>query len=137
MHKAFGPTYPRDKGGSAVDTAVAFLLPPFAPTTDDDVLAAWQDAPATMARAGGGLAPGAGWKQDGISWTPTTTVFALTAAGVGEDDTAVAWLRWVDSHRTETGSIPEKVLFDGSPAQLAPLAWSSANVLLTLTHLDN
>ena len=131
----FGPTFPREQGGSQVDTAVSFLLPPFARTADAAVLAAWQDAPATMSRAGGGLAPGAGWKQDGISWTPTTTVFAMTAAALGEDETAVAWLRWVDAHRTETGSIPEKVLFDGSPAQLAPLAWSNANVLLALTYL--
>lgn len=132
----FGPDFPRVLGGSEVDTAVAFLLPPFAATVADDVLAAWRAAPTAMARAGGGLAPGAGWKQDGISWTPTTTVFALTAAAAGEDDTAVGWLRWVDAHRTTTGSIPEKVLFDGSPAQLAPLAWSSANVLLALTYLE-
>ncbi|SDC83069.1 hypothetical protein SAMN05216410_2344 [Sanguibacter gelidistatuariae] len=133
----FGPNFPRDLGGSKVDTAVAFLLPPFAETADDDVLAAWAAAPEAMARAGGGLAPGAGWKQDGISWTPTTTVFALTAAALGEDDKAIGWLRWVDAHRTTTGSIPEKVLFDGSPAQLAPLAWSSANVLLALTYLGD
>ncbi len=133
---AFGPSFPREKGGSAVDTAVAFLLPPFAATADDDVLTAWRAAPATMARAGGGLAPGAGWKQDGISWTPTTSVFAMTAACSQESEAALGWLRWVDSHRTTTGSIPEKVLFDGSPAQLAPLAWSSANVLLALSCLD-
>ena len=136
VHDKFGPSYPRDKGGSQADTAVAFLLPPFAERADDDVLAAWQAAPASMARAGGGLAPGAGWKQDGISWTPTTTVFAMTAACTGEDAVALDWLRWTDSHRTETGSIPEKVLFDGSPAQLAPLAWSSANVLVALSCLD-
>ena len=133
--KAFGPTFPRERGGSAVDTAVAFLLPPFAETADADVLAAWRAAPSSMARAGGGLAPGAGWKQDGISWTPTTTVFAMTAACSQERESALGWLRWVDSHRTTTGSIPEKVLSDGSPAQLAPLAWSSANVLLALTCL--
>lgn len=133
---AFGPSFPREKGGSAVDTAVAFLLPPFAATTDDDVLAAFRAAPATMARAGGGLAPGASWKQDGISWTPTTSVFAMAAACTQEEDAALEWLRWLDSHRSPTGSIPEKVLFDGSPAQLAPLAWSSANVLLALTCLD-
>ena len=136
VKEAFGPTFPREKGGSAVDTAVAFLLPPFTQTPDDAVLAAWRAAPSSMARAGGGLAPGAGWKQDGISWTPTTTVFAMTAACSQEHESALGWLRWVDSHRTTTGSIPEKVLFDGSPAQLAPLAWSSANVLLALTCLD-
>lgn len=140
VHDAFAPGYGRYLGGSSVDTAVAFLLPPFLPVTADEVpravLAAWETAPARMARPAGGLAPGTSWKRDGISWTPTTSVFALASAGMGDETGAVRWLTWLDDHRTTLGSIPEKVLFDGSPAQLAPLAWSSANVLLTLVLLD-
>lgn len=140
VHEAFAPGYGRYRGGSSVDTAVAFLLPPFLPVTADevprDVLSAWESAPARMARPGGGLAPGTSWKRDGISWTPTTSVFALASAGLGDETGAVRWLTWLDDHRTILGSIPEKVLYDGSPAQLAPLAWSSANVLLTLDLLD-
>ena len=39
---------------------------------------------AAMARPAGGLAPGAAWKRDGISWTPQTSLYALTAAVNGE-----------------------------------------------------
>jgi GH15 family glucan-1,4-alpha-glucosidase len=34
-----------------------------------------------------------------------------------------------------TGSFPEKVLHDGSPAGTAPLVWTSATVLLALGAL--
>lgn len=141
VHDEFAPGYGRYRGGSSVDTAVAFLLPPFQPVTAAEVpravLTAWEEAPVRMARPAGGLAPGTSWKRDGISWTPTTSVFALASAGMGDETGAVRWLTWLDDHRTTLGSIPEKVLFDGSPAQLAPLAWSSANVLLTLALLDD
>lgn len=145
VHEEFSPGYGRFLGGSSVDTAVAFLLPPFLPAPADgiprEVLDAWDAAPAQMGRPAGGLAPGTSWKRDGISWTPTTSVFALAAAGLasaGVDDVdgAERWLSWLDDHRTTLGSIPEKVLADGAPAQLAPLGWSSANVLLALVLLD-
>lgn len=140
VHEDFSPGFGRYRGGSSVDTAVAFLLPPFLPVTADevprDVLTAWENAPVRMARPAGGLAPGTSWKRDGISWTPTTSVFALASAGLGDRPAAVRWLTWLDDHRTSLGSIPEKVLYDGSPAQLAPLAWSSASVLMTLVLLD-
>lgn len=136
----FGPGYGRyptgrKVGGAEADTAAAFLMEPFMSPLPG-VHAAWESTSIALAMPAGGLTPGAGWAKDGISWTPTTTVFALTAAAAGEDDAAVRWLRWVDQHRTPLGSIPEKVLHDGAPAQVAPLAWSSANVLLTLALLD-
>ena len=145
VHDEFSPGYGRFLGGSSVDTAVAFLLPPFLPAPADgvprDLLDAWHAAPAQMGRPGGGLAPGTSWKRDGISWTPTTSVFALASAGlasagIDDADGAERWLSWLDDHRTTLGSIPEKVLADGAPAQLAPLGWSSANVLLALVLLD-
>ena len=40
-----------------------------------------------------------------------------------------------DAHRTSAGALPEKVLADGSPAAVAPLAWTAATVLLTLDRL--
>lgn len=131
----FGPTYPRRLGGAEQDTAVAFLMPPFAPE-DEEVVRAWEDAAEAMARPAGGLAPGAGWKRDGVSWTPTTAVFALTAAASGRVDEAQARLDWIDAHRTSRGAIPEKVLWDGSPSAVAPLAWTGSLVLLTLDELD-
>ena len=47
----------------------------------------------------------------------------------------MAWLDWLDRHRTPAGSFPEKVLADGRPASVAPLAWTAAAVLLTADTL--
>lgn len=132
---AFGPTYPRRLGGTAQDTAVAFLMPPFAPL-DDEVRLAWASAARAMGRPAGGLAPGTAWKKDGISWTPTTAVFALTAAASGDVAGATERLDWLDQHRTVRGALPEKVLWDGSPSAVAPLGWTASLVLLTLDELD-
>ena len=84
-----------------------------------------------MARPAGGLAPGGSWRRDGISWTNATATYALTAAAVGERQSAQGWLGWLDRHRTPAGSFPEKVLADGRPASVAPLAWTAAAVVLT------
>lgn len=131
----FAPDFGRYPGEDLQDTAVAFLMPPFAPP-DRAVEAAWRSAATAMARPAGGLAPGAAWRTDGVSWTPTTALFALTAAASGDRATAVAWLTWLDAHRTTLGALPEKVLGDGSPSAVAPLAWTCALVLLTLDELD-
>ncbi|HRA50328.1 glycoside hydrolase family 15 [Actinotalea sp.] len=133
--REFAPDYPRRHGGATTDTAVAFLMPPFAPL-DPQVQAAWLAAAPTMTRSGGGLAPGSDWKPDGISWTPSTAVFALTAAASGDVDQATDRLDWLAEHTTPRGSLPEKVLWDGSPASAAPLAWTASLVLLTLDELD-
>lgn len=132
---AFGPAYPRRFGGDAQDTAVAFLMPPFAPL-DDEVRIAWASAARAMSRPAGGLAPGTAWKKDGISWTPTTAVFALTAAASGDVVGATERLDWLDTHRTVRGALPEKVLWDGSPSAVAPLGWTASLVLLALDELD-
>jgi GH15 family glucan-1,4-alpha-glucosidase len=63
-------------------------------------------------------------------------MFALTAAASGDQGRAEAWLGWLDSHRTALGSLPEKVLWDGSPSAVAPLAWTCALTLLALDALD-
>jgi GH15 family glucan-1,4-alpha-glucosidase len=61
---------------------------------------------------------------------------AYVAAGSGRPDLARGWLTWLDAHRTAYGSLPEKVTRSGLPAGPAPLLWTSALVLLTLTELD-
>lgn len=135
LRAGFGPNgYPRELGGRERDAAVAFLLPPYALATDD-TLVAFHAARRELARPAGGLAPGAGWKRDGISWTPETALFALAAASVGEVDRSTALLDWVAAHRTAGGSLPEKVLADGRPAAVAPLAWTAALVLLAAAEL--
>jgi glucoamylase len=137
IHEQFGRDgYPRPLGGSRRDTAVAFLLPPFTHSIDLQVVDAWRMAAREMRRPAGGLAPGAGWKQDGISWTAETAIFAMTAAAIGERTTAERWLEWLDKHRTTHGALPEKVLADGSPAAVAPLAWTAAAVILTAAQLE-
>ena len=130
--------YPRRLGGRAgsVDLGVAFLLPPFADIVDPQAYARFEAAPAALARPAGGLAPGGSWKRDGVSWTPTTATWALVAAGSGDREQAVSRLTWLEAHRTPEGSLPEKVLADGRPAAVAPLAWTAAAVVLTADVLS-
>ncbi|WP_053370228.1 hypothetical protein [Cellulosimicrobium cellulans] len=140
VERSFGSQgYPRHVTGGARDASTAFVLPPFQPEPLAGADVAWRASVTEMLRPAGGLAPGAGWREDGISWTPQTTLYALTAASSSEpEDVADAeeWLQWVDDHRTASGAIPEKVLADGSPAAVAPLSWSSALVVLALVELD-
>lgn len=128
--------YPRHIKGGPSDTATAFVLPPFVSKPLDGAEDAWQLSTDLMERPAGGLAPGGSWKQDGVSWTPETAIYALAAAHLGHNDQARTWLTWLDDHRTTSGAIPEKVLADGSPAAVAPLSWTNATVLLALTALD-
>lgn len=135
----FGPGgYQRYATSGGVDAAVCFLLAPIADVADRaPVVAAWQRYQTDARRAGGGLAPGAGWRDDGISWTPETALVALTAAHLGDRATAERWLAWLDDHRTAWGSLPEKVLPDGAPAGPAPLTWTAAAVVLTVLALGD
>lgn len=89
-----------------------------------------------LARPAGGIAPGAAWREDGISWTPSTSLLALGLARAGHAEQAKETLHWLAEHRTGAGSLPEKVLHDGRPASVAPLSWTAANVLLALDALS-
>lgn len=136
IHSRFGVDgYPRHLGGADRCTSVAFLMPPYVPDSPPAVFEAFDLARTELRRPAGGLAPGAGWKRDGISWTPETAAFAMAAAGSGRQDYARTTLRWLADHRTAVGSLPEKVLHDGSPAAVAPLAWTAANVVLAVDAL--
>lgn len=135
---AFGPDdYPRHRDGSLSDAATAFALPPFQPTALHGAEDAWRASIAPMTRPAGGIAPGAGWRDDGISWTPQTALYALTAAWQGDEELAAHWLTWLADHRTASGALPEKVLADGSPAAVAPLTWTCALVVLAVAALDD
>jgi glucoamylase len=130
--------YPRTIGGPAgsVDLGVSYLLPPFAAEVDEDVLRVWRGSAAKMARPAGGLAPGGSWRDDGVSWNTATSSYAMTSAFV-DRDAALHWLRWLDRHRTGPGSLPEKVLYDGEPASVAPLAWPAAAVVIATDELQH
>ncbi|MBO3084983.1 glycoside hydrolase family 15 [Cellulomonas fengjieae] len=136
--RAFGGTgFARYAVGGHADAASAFLLPPFVTTAVPGVEEAWRASATTMLRPANGLAPGAGWRQDGVSWTPQTSLYAWVAAENGDRERAEGWLTFLDEHRTPSGSLPEKVLADGSPAAVAPLGWSAACVLLALDALES
>jgi glucoamylase len=129
--------FPRTLGGrsDSVDLGVSFLLPPFAPWADPSALQVWRGSVAHLLRPAGGLAPGGSWREDGVSWNTATSSYAMTAAFVGDRSAGVSWLRWLDAHRTQQGSLPEKVLYDGQPASVAPLAWAAAAVIIAVDEL--
>lgn len=126
----------RFRGGGGLDAAVTFLMPPFAESPSPQVVDAWLGYQSDAYRPAGGLAPGAQWKQDGISWTPETALVAYTAATSGRREIAEHWMDWLSAHRTGWGSLPEKVLATGAPAGPAPLAWTAALVVLTAAALE-
>jgi glucoamylase len=129
--------FPRHPGGprSSVDLGVALLMPPFAAVDDPRVEAAWRGSLRYLSRPAGGLAPGGSWRRDGISWTNVTATYAMVESCAAPRQATVERLRWLDRHRTPLGSVPEKVRADGSPASVAPLAWTAAAVLITADQL--
>lgn len=129
--------YPRhaDESSNDVDLGVTFLQAPFARLTRGTPLRVWAAMPGLSKRPAGGFAPGGGWRTDGISWTPTVATYAVTAACV-DPPTAAYWLRWLDAHRTRAGALPEKVLANGAPASVAPLAWTAAAVIISADELS-
>lgn len=134
----FGPHgYGRYPGPSHPDAASAFLLPPYQPTPPSGAVEAWQDSVESMLRPAGGLAPGGGWKEQNLSWTPETALYALAAASVDDEEQARYWLDWLAAHRTPIGALPEKVTADGDPSGPAPLAWTCALVVLTVAELED
>ena len=136
--REFGPHgYSRTtRIGSGADAAVNFLAPPFAPE-DQRVRAAVDEAAERLAVANGGVLPGERWTQDpSVAWTPETAFFALSAAASGDEGEARRRIGWLADHRTGLGSFPEKVDGAGEPQAAAPLAWTSALVVLTLAAND-
>lgn len=132
----FAPTWTRYAGHGGTDSAVSFALPPFQTTALPGALSAWRLSAPSMIRAGGGLSPGSDWSEPHYSWTPSTALTALSAAHAGDARTSLYWLEWLAEHRALAGSLPEKVSPTGEPAQVAPLAWTSSLVVLTLVELD-
>ncbi|WP_146843502.1 glycoside hydrolase family 15 [Cellulomonas composti] len=134
--RRFAPVgWTRYAEGGSHDAASAFVLAPFWSRAPQGGRQAWEQSVTAMRRPAG-LAPAGAWRDDGIAWTPQTSLYAWVAAENGDDDAALAWLATIDAHRTTTGAIPEKVLADGRPAAVAPLTWSAANVLLALDALE-
>lgn len=126
--------YPRQPvAGSPADSAVTFLAPPFAPASAE-VSRAVRATGERLRMPGGGVLPGAAWPGSRSEmWTPETAMFALAETASGDRSAAAPWLAWLLRHRTPLGSLPERVDDHSRPASVAPLGWTSATVLLTLT----
>jgi GH15 family glucan-1,4-alpha-glucosidase len=134
----FGPhDYPRTAhAAGGADTAVTWLGPPFA-APNAGVADAVRKASSRLILPNGGVLPGEHWGGDTTAaWTPETASFALFSAASGDRGEADRWLAWLAGHRTAAGSLPEKVDAEGKPASVAPLAWTSAAVLLALVARD-
>ncbi len=143
IERTFGATgyrrYP--VAGSGPDSAVTFravpLAAPRAGTQDGGaVTAAVRRAETDLLMPSGGLRPGNIPRVGGVAWTPATALFALAAAGRGDEAGFQRWFGWLSAHRTALGALPEKVANDGSPASVAPLGWTCAIVLLALATRD-
>jgi len=122
--------YPRSLPGGGVDAAVGLLagLAPDLPGLPAAVTAAGQ----VLRLPNGGVRPGQDWPHhDGLAWTPETAMLALGSHTTDPAGSA-RWLRWLDTHRTADGALPEKVTPAGHPASVAPLGWTAALVLLSL-----
>ncbi|ADB31908.1 Glucoamylase and related glycosyl hydrolase- like protein [Kribbella flavida DSM 17836] len=147
--RRFAPDYPRTPaeavslleggfdiglGGSA-DAIVTVLGPPFAPERPV-VTAAIERSHRVLTQPNGGVTPGEQWRADGVAWTPQTALFALSAAARGDRATAAELLHWLDTHRTPSGALPEKLNRDLRPAGEAPLGWTAAVVILTVAALE-
>lgn len=128
--------YPRHLGKDDADIGAAFLLPPFRDAVNRTALAALEKNLTRMKRPAGGYAPGSDWHSDGISWTPETATVAAAFAHSGRSSAARELVGWLAGHRTVGGSYPEKVLETGAAAAAAPLSWTAASMLLTLSGLD-
>ncbi|ARD42649.1 glycoside hydrolase family 15 [Actinomyces gaoshouyii] len=131
---SFHPGWGRHVRDDDVDAAIALVGPPFTRALAGSARVR-VGARARMTRAAGGLAPGSGWRDDGVSWTPETALLAWSAAALGERTEAEELMTWLESHRTAAGALAEKVLSDGRPAGPAPLAWTCALVLLAAGEL--
>lgn len=149
--RVFGPDYPRTPSratsflepgvepislSGGADSFVTVLGPPFAPARPV-VSTAISNSRAVLTQPNGGVTPGEDWRVDGVSWTPETALFALSAAARGDQAEARTLLTWLDQHRTKAGALPEKINRDLEPAGEAPLAWTAALVVLTNTALQN
>ncbi|MFB0633328.1 hypothetical protein [Streptomyces sp. AB3(2024)] len=137
--KRFAPLgYPRTVDGlHGRDSAAAFMAPPFN-TAPAALPAALDDTYRALLRPNGGLVPGndpdAPWGN--VSWTASTSFFALAWSTTGRRDKGGAVLDWVLSRRNLLGELPETVDEQGLPKAVVPLGWTDALVLLTLLQQD-
>src|SRR5699024_7694675 len=84
--------YGRYARRTAQDAAVAFTMPPFLGVRWPVARGAWETSSSGMARPGGGRAPGPGWSETTMSWTPKTALNAWVAADKGQETLVGQWI---------------------------------------------
>ncbi|MEV6955530.1 hypothetical protein [Streptomyces sp. NPDC051183] len=119
------------------DSAVAFMAPPFN-TAPADLPTALDETYRALLRPNGGLVPGndPATRWGDITWTASTSFFALAWSGTGEGAKAGDVIDWVLSKRNTLGELPETVSADGRPKAVVPLGWTDAIVLIALLGAD-
>ncbi|MEU8437959.1 hypothetical protein AB0F18_34695 [Streptomyces sp. NPDC029216] len=115
------------------DSAAAFLAPPFN-TAPQGLSRALDDTYRALRRPNGGLVPGSDpdTRWGNVTWTASTSFFALAWTASGERAKGGAVLDWVLAQRNLLGELPETVDAQGLPKAVVPLGWTDALVLLTL-----
>ncbi|MGQ0846638.1 MAG: glycoside hydrolase family 15 [Sporichthyaceae bacterium] len=136
--REFGSTgyrrYP--SAGAGPDSAIAFLTSPLAVPAGERTYPRAVRVAEELLMPSGGLRPG---NMRGVrhhTFTPATALFALAAAGAGDEAGFRRWYDWLVAHRTSFEAFPEKVTNAGAPAAVAPLGWTCSIVLVALAARD-
>lgn len=137
IEQDFSPKYPRKYDGITMDAAPIFIIPPYQQQYFAGAKQAWQLSLQKIRQANGGYSPGEQWSVVGEAWSVQTSLYAYSAANNTHSDLAMRILHWLALHTTCNGSISEKISPLGMPHGPAPLAWSDANVVLTVLTLAN
>lgn len=137
IERTYAPTgFQHFPSGGGRDASVAFLLPPFTKDTIEGARQAWHITLNTMRVPNGGLRPGEEWPDHETAWNTQTSLYAITAAALGERDTTRELLDWMAARRTRLGCLPEKVTSEGMPAAVAPICTVSSSILIALALHD-
>lgn len=118
------------------DSAIAFLAAPLAAPSTPVPYSTVTSTAGELLMPSGGLRPG---NMRGVrrhTFTPATAMFALAAAGAGDEAGFRRWFDWLVSHRTQFDAFPEKVSAAGAPGAVAPLGWTSSIVVVALATRD-
>ncbi len=121
----------REAGGTALDSAAAWAVVPFArPGLRDDARRTLLNLAAGATRFG--IGPTEDWTE-GEAWSAPTAWSAWALARLGETEAADRMLAALHRSATPAGTLPERVSSsNGRPLSTTPLGWSHAFAVLAL-----